>query len=819
MRQALTRARLRHIYVTTGLTAALGVLLLNGLDLGATHPALSALVLVLFVINSFMLISAAGVTVVGLARGPARDATTRPPPEDRCAVLWLLCGEPPEPVALRAAALRGALDRAGQGARTQIFVLSDTTEPEAVAREQAAFRGMDGMVIYRRRTQARGRKPGNLQDWLTVYGADFDTMLVLDADSGFSHERLAQLRQRMAADPKLGLVQSGISLRPAATRFGQMQRLSSRLSGPVFANGLSRLSGDAGNYWGHNALLRVRAFQQVARLPELSGPPPFGGPVLSHDFIEAAYLRRAGWKIVIDADHRGSFEDAPETLAAHLRRDRRWAQGNLQHLRMIGAAGLHPSSRLHLLAGIQSYLSAPIWLLLVVMTGSGAVHATAGVIFPLLGVLIALLVPKLVAVLARRNLSRHRWRRRIMLRALWTELALTTVFAPISMVRRTGFVGAVLMGRAQGWVPSGLAVRTPRLQGMAESLVGLVIVVMVTLPQALISSLSAAQMSGLLVMPVAFPLLFAPLLYRWFDRVGARNAVAAYYDASTRRFLNVGGSGAALAIHRPLWAEGVSTIEQASHHVNDLIADAAEGALGHPPRSVRDMGCGVGGSVFHLAQRWPDADLCGITISEEQVLIAQHVATERELSQRCRFIRSDFTLPMTLPGAELVIAVESHVHARSAAQFLAAAQRHVLPGGVLIVVDDMLALPPNALSDPDAARLEAFRRGWRLGHVPARSSLLDAARETGFDAVQSLDLTPLLKLDRLRDHALRYVGPVADRLGLAQVPLFGNMIGGNALTEGYRAGVMCYSFVVLQRRGVARSVRLDRADAASGIPA
>lgn len=818
MRQTLTRARLRHIYVTSGLTATLGVLLLNGLDLGATHPALSALVLLLFVINSYMLISAAGVTVVGMARAPMRK-TSKAVPDDRCAVLWLLCGEPPEPVALRAAALRQALNRTGEGARTQIFVLSDTTEAKAVAREQAAFRGMDTVLLYRRRAQATGRKPGNLHDWLTAYGAEFDTMLVLDADSGFNLERLTQLRQQMAADPRLGLIQAGISLRPATTRFGQMQRLSSRLSGPVFAKGLSRLSGDAGNYWGHNALLRVRAFEQVARLPELSGPPPFGGSVLSHDFIEAAHLRRAGWKIVIDADHRGSFEDAPETLAAHLRRDRRWAQGNLQHLRMIGAAGLHPSSRLHLLAGIQSYLSAPIWLLLVVMTGSGAVHATAGVIFPLLGVLLALLVPKLVAVLARRDLWRYHWRRGIMLRALWTELALTTLFAPISMVRRTGFVAAVLMGRAQAWVPSGLAVRTPRLQGLAESLVGLVIVAMVTLPQALISSLAAAQMSGLLVMPVAFPLLFAPLLYRWFDRVGARNAVAAYYDASTRRFLNVGGSGAALAIHRPLWAEGVRTVEQASHHVNELIADAAEVALGHPPRSVRDMGCGVGGSVFHLAQRWPDAELCGITISDKQVQIAQQVAEERGLAQRCRFIRSDFTLPMTLSAAELVIAVESHVHARSAAQFLAAAQRHVLPGGVLIVVDDMLARPPKALSDPDAARLEAFRRGWRLGHVPARSSLLDAAKESGFDVVQSRDLTAMLKLNRLRDHALRYAGPAADRLGLAQVPLFGNMIGGNALTEGYRAGVMCYTFMVLQRRELACPAQLDRAVAASGLPA
>jgi SAM-dependent methyltransferase len=253
----------------------------------------------------------------------------------------------------------------------------------------------------------------------------------------------------------------------------------------------------------------------------------------------------------------------------------------------------------------------------------------------------------------------------------------------------------------------------------------------------------------------------------------------------------------------------VRDVEQASGHVNDLIAQAAEARLGRAPETVRDLGCGVGGSVFQLARRWPDTEFCGITISAQQVQIAQQIAVERGLDRRCSFIRSDFTLPMTLPGAELVIAVESHVHARSAAQFLAAARRQVLPGGLLVVVDDMLAMPQEELSAPDTARLDAFRRGWRLGHVPARGGLVALAGEHGFDTLDSRDLTPLLNLNRLRDHALRVLGPVADRMGLAQLPLFGNMIGGNALTEGYRAGVMCYTFLVLQRHDARFAADLD----------
>jgi membrane glycosyltransferase len=300
MTHALTPQRRRHIFVTSALTAGLGALLVLGLDLGATHPALSGLVTVLFLINSYMLISAAGVALAGVARAPARAPQTLPP-ADRCAVLWLLCAEPPEAVARRIAAFCDALDHAGQGANTQVFVLSDTTDPQALAREQAAFRPLDARIIYRARTAPVGRKPGNLLDWLTRYGTEFDTMLVLDADSSFTLARLTDLRQRMAADPELGLIQSAISLRPADTRFGHMQRLSSRLSGPVFATGLARLSGDAVAITGGITRCCACAPSSKSRTCRiLSGPPPFGGPVLSHDFIEAAYLRRAGWKVVID---------------------------------------------------------------------------------------------------------------------------------------------------------------------------------------------------------------------------------------------------------------------------------------------------------------------------------------------------------------------------------------------------------------------------------------------------------------------------------------------------------------------------------------
>lgn len=798
MERALHHRLSLALLIAVLMSLALATLLATGLALHATHPALAITILSLFAINTTVLSFSALVALAGLGRHECTPKVPGPSP-GRCAALWFVCGEPAEPLVQRIVQFLHELDRTGQRGSCDVFVLSDTQDAATRAQEREAFASLGRRIVYRNRAMPTDRKPGNLADWMDRWGQDYETMLVLDADSGFSAARLAQMRERMAAEPRLALLQAAIRMRPMPSRFGTMQRLSARLSGKVFAQGLAWLSGNSGNFWGHNALIRIRAFAEVAPLPHLSGQPPFGGPVLSHDFIEAAYLRRAGWHVAICPDSRGSFEDTPLTIAAHLRRDRRWAQGNLQHLRLIGSPGLHPASRLHLASGILSYLAAPIWLLLVLLTGSGAVHATPGVIWPLLGVLLLLLVPKLAGLASRHAAMRRPARRRVMLRAVCAELGLTTLFAPLGMLRRSGFVVQIATGRSVAWVPSGQALSQNLRHGRHEVLGGIAITVAVALPQWLIAGPAPAVLAALLVLPVTLPLLAAPYLWGWFDKPApVTNSVEQYYDASTRRFLALGRSGTALAIHRPLWGDGVTSHTEAASHVNTLIAAQAEAALGRPPERVVDLGCGVGGTLFHLARRWPDTAMSGITISAEQVRLAQGFARAQSLETRCSFLRSDFTLPMTLPRADLVVAVESHVHARSAGEFLQAALRHLRPGGVLLLVDDMLAAPEETLTSAQARRVMQFRRGWQLGHVPDSAGLLAQAEAMGFTLAAMQDLTRYLYLDRLRDHALRLAGPVADRLGLAQVPFFGNMIGGNALTESYRSGQMRYTLMALR---------------------
>jgi membrane glycosyltransferase len=292
---------------------------------------------------------------------------------------------------------------------------------------------------------------------------------------------------------------------PGQSRFGRHQRLSARLLSPNFGRGMAAWSGESGNYWGHNAIMRVAAFRAAADLPILPGPAPLGGAPLSHDFVEAAWIRRAGWTVELDPETAGSAEDGPQTLAEFHKRDRRWCQGNLQHLRLIAEPGLYPLSRLHFASGIMGYLAAPIWLVLIGMIASGAVTVAGALPFALIaGVLI---LPKLCAMSGWMTRARTSARRRLVLRAGLAELALSTVIAPLVMVRQTGSVLSVLMGRDCGWKSSRASRPLPR--GVPEAGAGAALVALV--------ALTGPAASLVWLMPVALPLLAAPVLVPMLD--------------------------------------------------------------------------------------------------------------------------------------------------------------------------------------------------------------------------------------------------------------------------------------------------------------
>jgi membrane glycosyltransferase len=363
----------------------------------------------------------------------------------------------------------------------EIFVLSDTNHPDIYVQETAAYHVLreklgDRMRLwYRRRTDNTGRKAGNLHDFVARWGGRYDFMVVLDADSILAPETLVTLVREMAADPELGLLQTVPQLVGGRTLFARLQQFAGRIYGPIIARGIAAWQGDDGNYWGHNAIIRVRAFAAAAGLPNLPGKKPFGGVILSHDFVEAALLRRAGWAVRMMPTLGGSWEDSPPSLLDSAARDRRWAQGNIQHLAVISSRGFTWSNRAHMAIGVMSYLASPLWLALIVVG-----LATAGQIatqqfeyftdelslfprWPLFDsermielfvvAMLTLLTPKILGVLRAfgdRELLRTVNPLRVVLGAL-AETILSALYAPIMMMMQVRQISEIFVGQDSGW--------------------------------------------------------------------------------------------------------------------------------------------------------------------------------------------------------------------------------------------------------------------------------------------------------------------------------------------------------------------------------
>ncbi|HLJ06159.1 MAG TPA: glucans biosynthesis glucosyltransferase MdoH, partial [Acetobacteraceae bacterium] len=298
------------------------------------------------------------------------------------------------------------------------------------------------------------------------------------ADSLMTGETLVRLVGAMERNPDVGLIQTLPIIIGATTLFARVQQFASRVYGPLIAQGIAWWHGTEGNYWGHNAMIRTAAFASQAGLPTLRGRKPFGGHILSHDFVEAALMRRGGWAIHMLPTLTGSYEESPPSLADLAVRDRRWCQGNLQHAAVLPGRGLHWVSRLHLLMGIGSYITAPLWLLFLVASILISVQArfirpdyfpSGRSLFPawpvidpvramwvFVGTMAVLLVPKLLSYLAL--LTRPEERRGCGggVRALISLLAETLIaglIAPIAMLTQTVDVAAILLGRDAGWQP------------------------------------------------------------------------------------------------------------------------------------------------------------------------------------------------------------------------------------------------------------------------------------------------------------------------------------------------------------------------------
>lgn len=432
---------------------------------------------------TFGWIALAGTSAIAgvLFGGRTRMAGVGSKPTSRTVLLMPVYNEEPARTFAGLQAMGNQLIKAKLNEHFEIFVISDTRMPEVWVKETAAlaslreFFGDKMKVWYRRRHENAGKKAGNVHDFVTRWGARYDFMVVLDADSVLSADALRAMVCEIEADPRCGILQTVPKLCGGVTLFGQLQQFAGAIYGPIVARGVAAWQGEDGNYWGHNAVIRMVAFSAAAGLPKLRGRKPFGGEILSHDFVEAALVRRAGWSVRMLPDLEGSWEESPPSLIDVAVRDRRWAQGNVQHLAVISAKGLRWPNRLHMLIGVMSYLASPLWLVFMTVgivivaqiATSGFDYFSAGMqLFPswpvfdsermidlFMFTMSMLLLPKVFGVI--RALFNAKLRRalgifRLCLSAL-IETVLSALYAPIFMLMQSQHIWEIFRGHDSGW--------------------------------------------------------------------------------------------------------------------------------------------------------------------------------------------------------------------------------------------------------------------------------------------------------------------------------------------------------------------------------
>jgi membrane glycosyltransferase len=486
-------ARVRRAMVfaaTLALTAAASYEMYRVLNVTGMTTLQIALLIVFSITFGWIALPFVGgfVGLIALWRGRSASGLSIPPLRPtpvlttRTVLVVPTYNEAPARIFAGLQAIYESLDAIGALAHFDFFILSDTTEPEVWLEEEVGFwefrrrTGGEARIFYRHRPKNIRRKAGNIADFCQRWGARYDHMVVLDADSLMTGEALVQLAAIMETHPEAGLIQTLPLAVNRNTLFARLQQFAARLYGPIIAAGLAYWHMADSSYWGHNAILRTKAFTAHAGLPDLPGRPPFGGHILSHDFVEAALLRRAGWQVYLVPEITGSYEESPPSLIDFAERDRRWCQGNLQHVRVVLARGLYWMSRLHLSMGIMSYLASPIWLAFIALGFLLALQAhfmrpeyfpTAYALFPtwpvfnperavrLFMVTMAVLAaPKLFgyALLCRdRQLARRYGGALRAGMSLLFEIIVSALIAPVMLLMQSAVVAGILTGRDVGW--------------------------------------------------------------------------------------------------------------------------------------------------------------------------------------------------------------------------------------------------------------------------------------------------------------------------------------------------------------------------------
>ncbi len=449
-------------------------------------------------------------------------------PEARTAIIMPICNEDVSTVFAGLRATCESVAATGHARQFDVFVLSDSYTPETAAAERAAWEDLRAAlaespnqpqveVYYRLRTRRTHRKAGNVADFCRRWGKDYRYMVVLDADSVMSGDCLTSMVKLMEANPTAGIIQTATQAIGHVTLHARAQQFASRVTGRLFTLGMQFWQLGESHYWGHNAIIRVEPFMKHCALAPIKGTGGMSGGIMSHDFVEAALMRRAGYNVWLVSDLVGSYEQQPPDLLAELQRDRRWCQGNLQNARLMMEPGIHPVHRAMFVTGTMAYVSAPLWLAFLTLgtalwlSGSSLVSSWSVLPAELAGLwiwtLCLLFLPRVLGIAAvlMRGEQRQYGGAWGLVKSSVLESGLAIVQAPVRMLAHSLFVVVALTGIKLDWKsPPREAAAVPWKIAAAQLAPMTLVIAMLAVGVAMIDP------SALIwLMPVGLPLLLA----------------------------------------------------------------------------------------------------------------------------------------------------------------------------------------------------------------------------------------------------------------------------------------------------------------------
>ncbi len=491
-------------------------------------------------------------------------------PNARTAIIMPICNEDVATVFAGLRATCESVASTGHAKQFDVFVLSDSYNPETAAAERAAWEDLRAAlaespnqpqveVYYRLRTRRTHRKAGNVADFCRRWGKDYRYMVVLDADSVMSGDCLTSMVKLMEANPTAGIIQTATQAIGHVTLHARAQQFASRVTGRLFTLGMQFWQLGESHYWGHNAIIRVQPFMDHCALAPIKGTGGMSGGIMSHDFVEAALMRRAGYHVWLCADLVGSYEQQPPDLLAELQRDRRWCQGNLQNARLMAEPGIHPVHRAMFVTGTMAYVSAPLWLAFLTLgtalwlSGSSLVANWNVLPMELVGLwvwtLCLLFLPRILGVAAVMMRGEQRqygglWG---LVKSTVLESALAIVQAPVRMLAHALFVLVALTGLKLEWKsPPREANAVPWNIAISQ------LAPMTTIIAALAVGISLIDPSALVwLMPVGLPLLLAIPLTVLTSQIGFGTALR------DRGFLLIPEESRSPAVLRRAWMHAV----------------------------------------------------------------------------------------------------------------------------------------------------------------------------------------------------------------------------------------------------------------------